>query len=235
MPTFQFAAVLPIEQRTRVGPVPVNLIVSETHTRSSIVTRAPVEGESDRAQHIVHEPRTLSITGIVSPISDSPFDQPTLRYVRPQIELPPHISSAGAAADATLAAINSQIAGVIAIQQAQNPGSALDNYNTAWARWNSFVDNKELFDYVSELGVYRSMFIESITVEKNEFEIHEFTAELIEFRTAGVTRDRWLTPDIKDDARDGASVGTRTPVVSDVDTTVTPSPDIEPATPGFAA
>lgn len=204
----------------------LNVVRSETHTISNTLTRAPVDGEADRAQHIISEPIRLSLTAIVSAATDTPIDSNSLIFTGPDL---------GLRVDGGIQKPNvSQI-----LRQAQLAAqigttgnfSGLRNYSTFWARLKALNNERKPFDYISDLQVYKDMVFSSIVVERNTREWIEFTAELEEFRTVGVTRDRWLSDFQLDRSRDPHDAGTNTTSPVEVQNL---TPEAPPFTSGVA-
>lgn len=52
--------------RTRIGIVSFDAVLSEEHTASSNITLQPVEQGADIADHIIRNPETINIEGIIS-------------------------------------------------------------------------------------------------------------------------------------------------------------------------
>jgi hypothetical protein len=190
----------------------LNVVTSETHTLGNNLTRAPVDGEADRAQHIIAEPIRLSITAIVSAGSDSMVDSPVAVFA----DAPETLVSFEAGGTVSDRRIPTNVSQTLrnAAQQSRiitiRNKSAYQAYTTFWARLKALNNDRVPFEYISDLQVYQDMVFVSIEVTRSSAEWIEFTAELEEFRTVGVTRDRWLADDQLDASRDGADAGTKT-------------------------
>ncbi len=57
----------------KIGDIAIDVFDIETHTRTSEVTRYPVENGSTITDHIVNDPITISIAGIVSDVPTTIF------------------------------------------------------------------------------------------------------------------------------------------------------------------
>lgn len=185
----------------------LNVVKAEVHSLSNILTRAPVDGEADRAQHIITEPIRVSITAIVSAMTDSAADSNMVFFAGP--DLRNRLDSGGTALQASTSQIlrNAQLSAQVGIT---GNFSGYRNYSTFWARLQALNAEKTPFEYLSDLQVYQDMVFSSIDLERTTEEWILFTAELEEFRTVGVTRDRWLAEDQLDPSRDKADAGTNT-------------------------
>lgn len=199
-----------VEGRKTRAPASIllNVVQSELHSLSNILTRAPVDGEADRAQHIITEPIRLSIRAIVSAASDSTVDSNQVFFAG--VDFRNRLDSGSSAVQASTSQIlrNAQLSAQVGIS---GNFTGYRNYTTFWARLQALNAEKTPFEYISDLQVYQDMVFASIDVERTTAEWIEFTAELEEFRTVGVTRDRWLSEDQADDSRDGTDAGTKTP------------------------
>ena len=205
--------------RQTIGNIPLNVVISESHIVSNVVTRAPVDSEADRALHIIKQPREVSIEAIVSATSDSYEDQAEAIVTRTDrmVWVPP------SGPEISRPSMSTEIG--IRIESA--PNSSYDKYASFWARINQLNDSKELFEYTSDLGVYKNMVFDSIEVVRDDREWIQFTALMVEFVLSGVTRDRWLNDSQLDDSRDPANPGTKAPTPVEE---VTPLPDVSAAT-----
>lgn len=207
------AVIRTVDSRQRIQNIRLNVVFSESHTIANTVTRAPVDGEADRAQHVITQPREVAINAVVSKISDSFQDTPlgVFTYPLPSVQYPnspPAIPSEipNLSRPAPQVSLGRQWNMTVSIP----PNSAADNASTFWARLNALNDSKELFEYTSDLGVYRDMVFDTIEVIRDEREWIEFNAVMVEFRVTGVTRNRWLSEDQLNDSGDKANEGTRT-------------------------
>lgn len=190
------------------GNVLLNVVRSEVHSLSNTLTRAPVDGQADRAQHIIPNPIMITITAIVSAATDSMVDSNIAFFGGPDVRTKDLTGST---------AVNQNLR---QLQLAARVGitanfSGLNKYATFWARLQKLNNERRPFEYISDLQVYQDMIFSSIDVERSTAEWIEFTAVMEEFRTAGVTRDRWLSEDQSDSSRDGKDAGTKT--TGDVD------------------
>ncbi len=220
MPSFAPAMIRTVDARQRLGNIPLNAVLTETHSIINTVTRAPVDGEADRARHIITQPREVAITAIVSASSDSPEDQAIGHFVR----RPVVVINRPSIGFGEISVERPSIGEELGLEIDQPPGeTAFERHASFWARLNALNDSKELFDYVSDLGVYENMVFDSVEVVRDDREWIEFSALLVEFVMTGVTRDRWLSEDQADDSRDPADPGTKTPKESAVDQ---PLPDV---------
>lgn len=185
----------------------LNVVRSEIHSLSNTLTRAPVDGEADRAQHIITEPIRISLTAIVSAATDSSADANIVFFTGADII--PRTPSGSTPASASISQIlrQAQLSTQIGIT---GNFRGLSNYSTFWARLQALNSEKTPFEYISDLQVYPDMVFSSIDVERSTAEWIEFSAELEEFRTVGITRDRWLSDDQSDESRDGKDAGTKT-------------------------
>lgn len=213
------AVIRGVGARQTIGRIPLNVVVTETHLVSNVVTRAPVDSEADRGLHIITQPREVSIEAIVSATSDSYEDQAEGIVTRedriswspptgPVIERPSLSTQYG-------------------VQVITRANSSYDKYSSFWARINQLNASKELFEYTSDLGVYKNMVFDSIEVVRDDHEWITFTALMVEFVLSGVTRDRWLATSQLDDSRDPANTGTKAPTQVEE---VNPLPDVSAAT-----
>ncbi len=198
----------------------LNVVKAEIHSLSNILTRAPVDGEADRAQHIITEPIRISMTAIVSAMTDSAADANMVFFAGPDFRNRLDSGSSALQASTSQLLRNAQLAAQIGIT---GNFSGYRNYSTFWARLQALNAEKTPFEYISDLQVYQDMVFSSIDVERTTEEWILFTAELEEFRTVGVTRDRWLAEDQLDPSRDKADAGTNSTSPVDVGG-LTPTP-----------
>lgn len=207
--------------RPEADSVLLNVVESEVHSLSNILTRAPVDGEADRAQHIITEPIRLSIRAIVSAMTDSPADSNMVYFTG--FDLRNRLDSGDSAVQTSTSQVlrQAQLGAQLAVS---GNFSGLRNYQTFWARLQALNAEKTPFEYISDLQVYQDMVFSRIDVERTTEEWIVFTAELEEFRTRGVTRDRWLAEDQLDDSRDKSDAGTNTPTPVQLEN-LTPNPD----------
>lgn len=190
-------------QDGEVTSILLNVVRTEIHSLSNTLTRAPVDGEADRAQHIIPAPIQVTITAIVSSATDSYVDSNLAFFNGPDLRFEGTDQSTALSQRLRQLTLSAQI-GIT------GNFSGLNNYSTFWARLQALNNERRPFEYLSDLQVYQNMVFASIDVERRTAEWIEFTAVLEEFRTAGITRDRWLSQDQSDPSRDGKDAGTKT-------------------------
>jgi len=54
----------------KIGNLIIDAFISETHSRSNTISVYPVENGSDISDHVQEQPKSLFITGIISPVGD---------------------------------------------------------------------------------------------------------------------------------------------------------------------
>jgi len=54
----------------KIGSLVIDAFISETHSRSNAISVYPVENGSDISDHIQEQPKSLSVTGMISPVKD---------------------------------------------------------------------------------------------------------------------------------------------------------------------
>lgn len=226
-----FAAIRVPSARQRIGPIRLNVVQQEVIRLANVITRAPVDGEASRAQHMYTEPVSISISAIVSPRTDSPVDQNLGRYIGPN-QFGPRVN-AQLSLGGSLGGVSSTPGPDSVVLDALSVVStaqftSLNDYQSFWARIRRLNESKDTFEYTSAVGVFQDLVFSSLEVVNSHIDWIEFSAEMQTFQTVGVTRDRWLSEDHRDASMDGADTGTRTIQPSSV---AEPTPSLAGTTP----
>lgn len=160
-----------------IGTLTLDVLISESHSRSATITENPVEDGTVISDHIILEPQRVSINGFVSNAHPTIFS--FLNILRNE-----------------------------------------DKVKAAFELLEQIYNLKDLFTVVTNLKVYENMFMESLTIDKDQDtgEVLNFQMDLKEIRkvenvTVAIANQR-LGSRKKAQAQGRKKLGRKAPVTS---------------------
>jgi hypothetical protein len=160
-----------LEKRNLRGLV-IDAVVEEDHSSSSTVTNHPVSTESPISDHMIRQPVTFSMRGIIK-------DKIPCIYIqgerRPRnLEDAPLFDDGSTLEDSGTPGINN-FGSSTTFFDSTNLG---ERTRAAWARIEELQDNKEIITLVTNLKVYENMVVESARTQSNAQNTEELDFEI---------------------------------------------------------
>lgn len=238
MPATYDEVFLAIADRPSLGAVKLNCTLREMHSRSNVITEAPVEAGANRAHHIVPQPRRLVIEGVISDRPDNVVDQESgnlpaqlllaavpgfnllnVRNLKQEAKgAIDHLDSV-LTEDAAIAAAEAVALETLRVALKANKAKAQtfskystnDNYLSSYARLEALDDSQTPFTVITALKTYPNMVFESLDVPEEGTSDLVFTAVLREFNEVGVRRRKFLSDDFADEGGLTANTAAQAP------------------------
>lgn len=215
--------------RPTIGPITLNLALSENWSRSNVIPKSAVEDGADRSQHIIEQPLRISIEAIISGNPDSRVQQAAsfaiqqlgaaANAVLNELQVPSIIGVAAGGPDAPQTKVDNFFKNEAATLASQLisaiPQSKL--FEIALTRMYALFESKTPFSYISNMRSADDMVFESLEIPQDATTDFLFRAELVQYRTVGVTREKFLADDQLDSSRPADSMGERDPKAMSLD------------------